>query len=110
MGKEGQIKYSVYSKEMYVSPDSLITIPLLGIGIEIDQGQRLLDKITDWGKLEANVRSTITGFPVVWKIYKTESGWFVGYVALSRIWIDVSAQNIQQIDTLITIAKTLTGS
>ncbi len=106
IGKEGQIEYSIYANSVadtghFKAYNSII--------IEIDQGQRLLDKIYNWGSLQEKVQSSIGKTTAVWKIFKTETGRFVGYTEAPKIWIEVSAQKIEQIDSLIMIASRLNG-
>lgn len=111
IGKEGQKDYFFYSKDSFLvrkydfhSSDS---IPITTISIEIDEGQRLLDKIYDWGAIKEKVKSPLLNQKTLWTIYERETGYFIGQTAAKKIWIEVDSRHKSEIDSLISFVATL---
>ncbi len=97
-GKEGQIGYDIIPKDTSSS--------MFGF-IEIDLGQRLRNRIGDWGTLKEKVQSKLLNHQAVWKIYQTETGYYVAETLIKNISSEVSSKKINEIDSLISIITTL---
>ena len=97
-GKEGQIGYS------FVPKDSSMT--LFGF-IEIDFGQRLGDRDSDWGTLIEKVQSNLLNRQAIWKIYQTETGRYVAESSIKKIYAKVSSDTKSGVDSGISIISTL---
>jgi len=98
-GIEGQRGYSLMTKDTFP--------PRMYGFIEIDLGQPLFDKMDDSRELKEKVQSDLLNNRAVWKIYQTETRYYVATTSSKSIYSWVASKNKNYIDTLISLITTL---
>lgn len=97
-GKEGQLGYGINSSDSITGMHGFV---------EIEPGNPIGGRYQDGEGSEKYKRSNFLNTMVTWKIYQTETKWFIAYTKKGDISAEASAKNKDEIDSLIGIIATL---
>jgi hypothetical protein len=99
-GKEGQLGYGL---------DNIDSSQRYGNSyfVELERGNPIGNEIEKAHRIQF-VQSTILGKQVVWKVYKTETNYFIAHAALKELRFTASGLSTEGLDSMIAFASTLT--
>jgi hypothetical protein len=98
-GKEGQLGYGVDkidSSQRYRN----------SYFVELEHGNPIGNEIENSHTIQS-VQSTILGKQVVWKVYKTETNYFIAHARLKKLRFTADALSTESLDSMIAFASTL---